>query len=181
MKIYGKMDMRGAFWCQRAARITNVVYNANSLGKLVYAKETDTLWYGGNSRWEEIFGSTSLLNGGQKMIFMSYPLPTNWTLWTDDINDRMILLNADQNGLGDVGGSWTITGMNPQNVYHNHYAPGGMTRASSDEDVGKSDRNYYLSKEEHRHSMAYDPAHTHAFDGSWRPALIYGTVGTYNG
>lgn len=32
MKIYGKMDMRGAFWCQRAARITNVVYNANSLG-----------------------------------------------------------------------------------------------------------------------------------------------------
>jgi hypothetical protein len=182
MKIYGKTEMRGPFWTQRVNTSADVSWSSSRLGRLVYAKITDTLWFCGLTAWIEVAGSTSLINTNQTMVFFNYPLPTNWTLKTDIINDRMIILEPTTPGAaGTYGGTWIISGMNNTTSTHNHYAPGGVSQSSSSTRIGKSDRNDYQSQPDHRHYLSYDGTHTHTFDGGWRTPLVFGIVGVYSG
>jgi len=179
MKIYGELNMRGRFWCRRVSRITNVIWNQDSIGRFLYAKETDSIWFGGNTDWKQITHAEDLINNGQEMLFMSYPFPDNWNIKTGDLNDRIVLTETTSSQIGDTGGSWTITGMNTQNVRHNHFAPTGMGQSNQSVLVGKSERYRYLTIPQHTHYMNNDTVHTHAFDGSWRPAYTLGSIGFY--
>ena len=181
MDVYGRMDMRGKFWVQRANRITDLVWTASAVRRLVYAKETDSLWFGGIDRWRQLTHAINLINEGQKMIFMSYPLPDNWTITTDDVDSRAVLVSSNNTQTGKTGGSWTISGMNTQSSRHNHYAPGGIGLPSTSRVVGASDIYTRASNMDHRHYMSNDSYHSHTFDGAWRPAHVKAIVGVYNG
>lgn len=181
MKIYGRIDMRGKFWVQRATRITDLIWTAAAISRIVYSKEDDSIWFGGKTRWRQITHGTDLVNTGQKMIFMSYPLPVDWTIEDTGNNDKSIMVTNNNTQIGDSGGSWTITGMNTQDTRHTHFAPNGFGLPTTGRAVGASEIYTSGSNMSHRHYMSYDSLHSHAFDGSWRPHHVKGIVGVYNG
>lgn len=181
MDIYGRLNMRGKFWVQRATRITDLLWTAAAVGRVVYSKEDDSMWFGGQTRWRQITHVSDLVNNGQKMVFMDYPLPDDWTIEDSGNSDRSILLTNNNTQIGDVGGSWTITGMNTQDTRHKHYAPDGIGLPTSGRSVGRSEIYTSASNMSHRHYMNNDELHTHAFDGSWRPQHTLAIVGVYDG
>lgn len=181
MEIYGRLDMRGKFWVQRATRITDLLWTAAAVSRVVYSKTDDSMWFGGQTKWRQITNVTDLINGGQKMVFMDWPLPVDWTLETSDVNDRAILLVNNNTQIGDKGGSWTISGMNSQDTKHSHYAPGGVGLPTTSRAVGASEIYSRSSNLSHRHYIGNDANHSHSFDGAWRPAHTKAIVGTYSG
>ena len=180
MDVYGRLDMRGKFWVQRASRITDLVWTAAAVARLVYAKQTDGLWFGGETQWRQLTHARDLINDGQRLVFMTYPLPTNWTLETDGINDRAILVTNNNTQIGRTGGSWIISGMDTQDARHNHFATAGIGLPNTSRVVGSSEIYSRSANLSHRHYMSNDEKHTHTFDGSWRPAYTKAVIGYYN-
>lgn len=180
MKVYGRLDMRGKFWTQRASRITDLIWQHSAVSRLVFAKETDSLWFGGATRWKQLTHAKDLINDGQKMLFMSYPLPDNWTMDTSDLNDRIVYIDNNNTTTGNQGGSWIITGMNSQDVDHSHYAPNSVGLPTVSALVGSSEIYGRVSNLSHRHYMSNAEQHSHEFDGAWRPEYTLAAVGVYS-
>lgn len=182
MKIYGRMDNRGKLWIQRVNSIGDVQWVVDDIGRIIYAKSTDSLYFGGTSGWVKITDADDLFNIGQKLLFFSYPLPDGWTLKTDSsFDDRAVIITNDGGQVNSKGGSWVITGMQEQTLPHNHYAPLNVSQPTTFANIGSSDFYAICSDRYHRHHISLDGKHTHDFTGEWRMKWAKACEGEYTG
>lgn len=175
MKIYG-MDIRGKFWPQRLSANTTEPWTSEDEGRLLYDESLQALYFGDSSEWVKITAVGDLFNTGQKIIFASQPLPTGWNIDTS-IGDKMISLTSIAGQVGNVGGTWSIGGLNNAGGHDHYPLAGGMGNPTQIMARGTSEIYAYGAWYLHQHSMIVDGAHSHSFDGLWRPANVQFIVG----
>lgn len=134
---------------------------------------------------------------GTNMIFYESAAPTGWTFKTYS-NDRVLLTTSTEAEGGDAGGDWTPSGMNSAGAHthtlnsHKHETPTlsdsarphqveasawphgltGTTRNGKRADSpGDNTTSYQTmwSGEPSTANTGSNGAHTHTFNGSWRP------------
>ena len=174
------MNLRGKFWPQRLASIIEDPWVSGYEGRFLYDEDKQALYYASATEWVKLQTEFDLFDEGQKLLFVSQPLPTGWnidTVW----NDRSVLITTTGSQVGGTGGSWTITGM-VSNAGHDHYPQaGGMGNPTSIQRRSTSDWYTYSAKSIHTHYITVDGAHTHTFDGQWRPSYVKVGVGVHTG
>ena len=176
MDIYG-MNLRGKFWPQRLASILEDPWEDGDEGRLVYDESLQSVYFATDSEWVKVNSATNLFNVGQKLIFASSPLPTGWNI-EDGHSDRVIMITSSTGQIGQQGGDWTITGVST-NGAHNH----GGTTQTPDMVLGRGTSEIYTNagSSTHIHTISTDGAHTHVFDGLWRPKNVQFILGVHEG
>lgn len=176
MKFYG-VKSRGKFWVHRIDDVNNETHNGEvDEGRFLYNRGDEHLYVGSESRWVRITTPYDVFQVGTKLLFNSYPLPTNWNV---DLtyNDRTVITTSSSGSVWASGGSWTISGMQAGGSHRHGGRTGGPTANSSL--IGASDLYAYSSQTNHTHSITADGEHQHTFDGTWRPAHKHFLVGVY--
>lgn len=176
MRIQGKVDCKGKFWAPTINYITDEVWSASKEARLFYSTQTDSLWYADSVEWKKITHAEDVINDGQKMLFLSYPLPDSWTVDTTH-NEISVLTSTTEANAGSSQGSWTITGMSGSEGVHNHSVSSGNEAAWT----GVSEGWGYLSIWWHYHFMSKsETEHTHSIDVDWKPKYVYVLKGIYS-
>jgi hypothetical protein len=165
---FHNINNQGKIWVQRVDDISLIGHTADDESRLVYSKSDDRIYIGTSTEWRVLAIEYSVIDQNSKMLFGSYPLPVGWNI--SNINDTMVSLTTATGSIGIYSGNWTITSIG-QSDTHNH---GGYTNLSTylrsvrSYDAHRVTRPYYA----HKHSILADGAHTHTFDGTWRPEYV---------
>lgn len=177
MKFYG-VNSRGKFWVHRVTNVNNETHNGEvDEGRFLYNKADEHLYVGDESKWIKITTPYDVFQVGTKLLFGSYPLPTNWNIDTTFYDFMPITTNAS-GSVATSGGSWTISGMQADGDHTHGGRTAGPTSNSSS--IGRSDIYAYGSGTSHTHSITRDGEHQHTFDPLlWRPAYVVVVIGTY--
>ncbi|MHA2030692.1 MAG: hypothetical protein ACW99Q_15005 [Candidatus Kariarchaeaceae archaeon] len=135
-----------------------------------------------HSDWIKITALGDLFNDGQRIVFASQPLPAGWNLVTSSdgttLNDKMIMMTNSQSEVGDIGGSWFISGM-VANSKHKHFTPSQMGNPTTTLVRGTSELFYFAAFRNHKHTLNNTGNHTHTFDGTWRPLNVTYIMGEF--
>ena len=184
MKFYG-LELKGEFWTQRLPDITDFPWTADDEGRLVYNEADDVLYYGSDREWVQSTQARYTFNVNQQVIFGvsvsgGTALPDDWNI-PDDIDDRVPMITNTSSQCGQRGGNWTMDDIIIANSSHNHFTPDDLGEASRAGKRGESEIYATAAVDSHKHTISYDGAHTHTFDGSWRFPHALWTVGEYQG
>jgi len=179
MNIYG-MDIRGKFWIPRVSSITDHPWMVGDEGRILYGEESQKVFYGGNTEWKEVTGAKSLFAENSEIIFGSTPLPTGWNIKTIDALGPTIVTTTDTDEVGDLEGTWFITGMVADGD-HNHFAPDASATPSAFDGRGTSELYDYVPGNSHIHDIYASGTHVHTFLGSWRPPYRIFGIGVWSG
>jgi hypothetical protein len=112
---------------------------------------------------------------GTKMLFMQNAAPTNWTFDAAN-NDRVILNTSTVGEGGDVGGSWTISGVTVDNHQLTIAEMPAHTHGFNQSSVtgGGGQRLNSPGTAIQSGSTGGDGSHNHGLtaDGTWRPLWV---------
>jgi len=177
LKIYGTVNILGKFWPQRTSDIVDVVWTANDEGRILYDLDNNHFYYGTSSKWQKISDIDDLFSIGTNLIFASV-LPTGWNI--KDVDDKVIMLTDYSNQIGDIGGSWIITGGSSAGN-HKHFTTAGLGLSDTNVNAKVRTGDNKMANKSHKHTFTNTGNHSHTFDGSWRPSSVKLAVGVYQG
>lgn len=163
------VDVQGKIWTQRVDdKDTTRHHTAVDEARLIYSRADSRLYFGSYDDWHIVMGKYDFITADTRMLFGYWPLPDGWNINTSK-ND-MVIQVTQSGDVGQIDGSWTITGMDQAGL-HDH---GGET-GQADNDIRRGVSDYEdprAASENHRHTIATDGLHGHGFAVNWRPSYI---------
>lgn len=172
------VNVQGKFWTQRVAdKDTTQHKNVIDEARLIYSEDDGKLYYGTQTDWKQVMGTYDFITSDTRMMFGYFPLPDGWNINTT--KDDMTVMITQTSDVGQIEGSWTITGMEYDGI-HGHGAastkfPGYFDLGTSDKSIKRGTSDIHdprASNNDHFHGILEDGYHSHGFNVNWRPSYI---------
>jgi len=108
MEFHG-IDSQGEIFIQRAASLP--AWAASDQGRLLYAQDTASLYYGTNTQWMPLAGFGS----GTRIWFHQNTAPTGWSI-VAGLGDRLLAVKGGTQAYNVAGGSYGGTWARPSHT-----------------------------------------------------------------